>query len=204
MPYQRVVRALYAYEATDMDELSFGEDELLVILPDEGDEQWLLARALQNGDNCGLVPANYVEALESLAKLRGLYEYSALEDNELSFGEGEILTLVAKLDDDWWLARNQTDFGLVPANYVEVDTEQLDEGNVFSQPIDTIEEKSLFEQNNSDKVGNLLKECYPKAKQEKKWAAEWNDEQRIKGKLLLLDTNQLVFIHGKEKVVIKG
>jgi hypothetical protein len=65
MPYQRVVRALYAYDATDTDELSFEEDELLVILPDEGDEQWLLARALQNGDTCGLVPANYVEAVQA-------------------------------------------------------------------------------------------------------------------------------------------
>jgi hypothetical protein len=142
--------------------------------------------------------------LEGLAKLRGLYEYSALEDNELSFGEGEMLTLVAKLDDDWWLARNQTDFGLVPANYVEIDTEQLDEGNVFAQSVDMVEEESLFEKGNSGKVGNLLKELYPKARQEKKWVAEWNDEQRIKGKLLLLDAKQLVFIHGKEKVTISG
>lgn len=67
MPYHRVVRAAYSYEAVDGEELSFGEDELLCILDNKDetrDESWLLARPLQTrGDAtlCGMVPANYLE-----------------------------------------------------------------------------------------------------------------------------------------------
>lgn len=63
MPYQTVVKALYSYEATDEDELSFVEDELLCILPAEGDrdDSWLLAMPLQRSEVSGLIPANYIE-----------------------------------------------------------------------------------------------------------------------------------------------
>lgn len=62
MPLDGIVRALYAYEATDVDELSFDEDELLCIIKDKDhtDDSWLHAKSL-SGDKDGLVPANYVE-----------------------------------------------------------------------------------------------------------------------------------------------
>lgn len=70
MPYDSVVRALYAYEATAGDELTFAEDEILYILPDEEgrDDSWLLARPLrsENPELSGLVPANYVAPVRKL------------------------------------------------------------------------------------------------------------------------------------------
>jgi len=62
MPYDNVVTALYAYEADDSDELSFGEDELLCITGGDGSE-WLSGRTL-SGDRTGLIPANYVEPVD--------------------------------------------------------------------------------------------------------------------------------------------
>lgn len=65
MPYAEVVKALYAYEALASDELSFAEDELLCVI-ESRDDDWLLARPLQDVDRCGLVPANYVEPVPLL------------------------------------------------------------------------------------------------------------------------------------------
>lgn len=67
MPYGKVVRAIYTYEAGAPDELSFDEDDLLWV--DEGqqqnDDSWLAGGTIA-GDKTGLIPANYVEPVAKL------------------------------------------------------------------------------------------------------------------------------------------
>jgi hypothetical protein len=49
-----------------------------------------------------------------------IYDYEKDEDNEIALVEGEIVTNIEKVDEDWWIgtsARGET--GLFPANYVE-------------------------------------------------------------------------------------
>ncbi|KAL8602302.1 Osteoclast-stimulating factor 1 [Nucella lapillus] len=53
----KVVRALYAYEAQQADELTFEEGDTLYIL-DMKDKDWWTAKC---GRNKGLIPSNYVE-----------------------------------------------------------------------------------------------------------------------------------------------
>ncbi|KAG9295998.1 hypothetical protein G9A89_011850 [Geosiphon pyriformis] len=49
-----------------------------------------------------------------------LYEYEAAEDNEISFVEGEIITNIEYVSEDWWKGVNSEGaVGLFPANYVE-------------------------------------------------------------------------------------
>jgi hypothetical protein len=50
--------ALYDYEATDADELSFRKGEALMLLEAYDDGWWLM----QKGRHTGLVPSNYMEA----------------------------------------------------------------------------------------------------------------------------------------------
>lgn len=51
--------------------------------------------------------------------MKSSYEYFAQEDNELSFGEGQTLEILHHIDEDWWLARDESsgECGMVPANY---------------------------------------------------------------------------------------
>jgi hypothetical protein len=61
--------------------------------------------------------------LEDERKLvRGLYDYAAASDDELSFSEGDYLM---RKDDEsksgWWLCEFRGRTGYVPSNYVEVD-----------------------------------------------------------------------------------
>ncbi|KAK7489244.1 hypothetical protein BaRGS_00019496 [Batillaria attramentaria] len=53
----KVVRALYAYEAQQPDELTFDEGDTLYIL-EKSDKDWWKAKC---GRNTGLIPSNYVE-----------------------------------------------------------------------------------------------------------------------------------------------
>lgn len=53
-------------------------------------------------------------------KARGLYDYNATCDTELSFKEGDILTVTEQDDSGWWYATLNGSSGFVPNNYVEV------------------------------------------------------------------------------------
>lgn len=50
----------------------------------------------------------------------GLYKYDATTEEELSFEEGDTLTLYEQDDPDWFLVGNGTHVGFVPGNYIEV------------------------------------------------------------------------------------
>jgi hypothetical protein len=49
------------------------------------------------------------------------YDYEKAEDNEIELREGEYVTNIDMVDDDWWMGTNaQGEQGLFPANYVEI------------------------------------------------------------------------------------
>ena len=49
------------------------------------------------------------------------YDYEKAEDNELELKEGEHVTNIEMVDDDWWMGQNSRgEVGLFPSNYVEL------------------------------------------------------------------------------------
>lgn len=51
-------------------------------------------------------------------KARGLYDYTATCDTELTFHAGDILTITEQDDSGWWYAELQGRTGFIPNNYV--------------------------------------------------------------------------------------
>ncbi|CAH8515026.1 unnamed protein product [Schistosoma turkestanicum] len=50
-----------------------------------------------------------------------LYDYTANEEDELSFRYGEQIVEIEQVDEGWWLGRNaDNQYGLFPSNYVEL------------------------------------------------------------------------------------
>jgi len=61
------------------------------------------------------------EAQQTTAtKVRGLYDYKASCDTELSFNEGDIFVVTLMDDSGWWYATIDDKQGFVPENYVEI------------------------------------------------------------------------------------
>jgi len=82
--------------------------------------------ALQGGDG-GAAPAGGDDAApagdgqeQEPVKVRGLYDYTAAADTELSFKEGDIFYVTLQDDSGWWYATIDDKQGFVPENYVEV------------------------------------------------------------------------------------
>jgi hypothetical protein len=56
------------------------------------------------------------------------YDYEKAEDNELELREGEYVTNIEMVDDDWWTGQNsQGEIGLFPSNYVELVEDDAEE-----------------------------------------------------------------------------
>lgn len=53
------------------------------------------------------------------------YDYEKAEDNELELTEGEYVTNIEMVDEDWWMGQNSRgESGLFPSNYVELQEDE--------------------------------------------------------------------------------
>ncbi|KAH3765012.1 cdc42-interacting protein 4 [Pelomyxa schiedti] len=67
-------------------------------------------------------PTEPEAAAEVQVQVRGMYDYTATCDTELSFKEGEIFVVSEQDSSGWWYATIGDKSGFVPQNYVEVVT----------------------------------------------------------------------------------
>ncbi|KAI9262560.1 hypothetical protein EDC94DRAFT_608483 [Helicostylum pulchrum] len=123
MKYVQVSKALYDYEARTEDELSIRQDDVLYVI-DKEDQDWWKAELKQvTGEEqgpIGLVPAEYMQEVTPIGRVRAEYDYVAQQEEELSFEEGEEMDLLETDDPDWYLVKLANgQIGLAPSNYVE-------------------------------------------------------------------------------------
>ncbi|KAH7413327.1 hypothetical protein BKA64DRAFT_703432 [Cadophora sp. MPI-SDFR-AT-0126] len=63
------------------------------------------------------------------------YDYEKAEDNELELVEGEYVTNIEMVDDDWWMGTNgKGESGLFPSNYVELVEDDEEEAQAQAPP----------------------------------------------------------------------
>lgn len=67
-----------------------------------------------------------------------LYDYEKAEENEVELREGEYVTDIDMVDDDWWMGTNaEGERGLFPANFVELVADDDDAGPTAAPPLPT-------------------------------------------------------------------
>ncbi|RDA90419.1 hypothetical protein CP533_6963 [Ophiocordyceps camponoti-saundersi (nom. inval.)] len=127
MGFLGVYRAIYDYAPQADGELTIGDGDLLYILDKNDDDGWWKAKrkagATDEDEPEGFVPNNYVEPATALSQARAIYEYTRQTDEELSFPEDALLDIFDTSDPDWILAGHDDEYGFVPSNYIEVQTE---------------------------------------------------------------------------------
>ncbi|KAJ9049271.1 cytoskeletal protein binding protein [Entomophthora muscae] len=143
MDFKRVCRALYKYEAVEEGELSFEEEAIIYIWDDSNEEWWRASLEMAQNESelvTGLIPYNYVEEMEHLCKARALYDYEALNNDELSFKEGAEFLVYQKDGEDWMMVNYNGVFGFVPQSYVEEFSEDNFEDQGYLEPTKPVEQ----------------------------------------------------------------
>ncbi|CAO0793109.1 unnamed protein product [Mucor circinelloides] len=149
MRYVQVCKALYDYESRTEDELSIKENDILYIIEKEDDDWWRAELKQQNGEDqgpVGLVPADYLEEVTPIGRVRAEFDYAAQQEEELSFEEGDEMDLLEQDDPDWFLVKSSKgEIGLAPSNYVqdaddhfeEAQEQQLQQDPIPTPPVVT-------------------------------------------------------------------
>ncbi|KAM3446196.1 hypothetical protein MY3296_009892 [Beauveria thailandica] len=127
MGFLGVYRALYDYQQQSEGELAISEGDLLYVIEKNDDDGWWKAKKKAGADEedepTGLIPHNYVEIAPALTQARAIYEYTRQTDEELSFHEEAVLDVFDTSDPDWILVGLDDEFGFVPANYIDLQSE---------------------------------------------------------------------------------
>ena len=81
----------------------------------------------------GALESADLRAHESGKRALVQYDYEKAEDNEVGLREGEYVTNIEMVDDDWWMGQNSRgETGLFPSNYVELTDGEGDGGGQAS------------------------------------------------------------------------
>jgi len=127
------VKALYDYNATDENELTFKANETITVLQKDDSGWW--QGELSNG-KIGMFPSNFVKSFDVedskssssssyndpyRGKIcRCLYDYEAADNDELSMKEGDKMTIDSE-DNGWYYVKSTAGkYGRIPSNYVEL------------------------------------------------------------------------------------
>ncbi|RKF56364.1 putative actin binding protein [Erysiphe neolycopersici] len=75
-----------------------------------------------------------------------LYDYEIAEDNEIQLIEGEYVTNIEMIDEDWWIGTNSKgENGLFPSNYVELAEEIPSDSTVHREEEPCITATALYD-----------------------------------------------------------
>nr|XP_006820391.1 PREDICTED: SH3 domain-containing protein 19-like [Saccoglossus kowalevskii] len=118
--------AVFSYSKQNYDELSFDQDEVIILVK-KVDDDWLIGR---NVDEEGMFPKKFVRIIkplpsESAPRLSGpsavaVYDYDSVNPDDLNFNNGDVIKLLQRIGDDWYKGECNGEIGMFPKNFVEV------------------------------------------------------------------------------------
>uniref|UniRef100_A0A8D9BKH2 Intersectin-2 n=2 Tax=Cacopsylla melanoneura TaxID=428564 RepID=A0A8D9BKH2_9HEMI len=132
------------YTATSAEQLSLSRGHLIMIRKKTTTGWWegeLQAKGKKR--QVGWFPASYVKVMggggsgsksaspkptdqpQSQERVVALYDYQALNEDELSFVKDDVITIIAKDEADWWKGQLKGQVGLFPSNYTSPACEDI-------------------------------------------------------------------------------
>ncbi|XP_078318311.1 uncharacterized protein LOC111118302 isoform X29 [Crassostrea virginica] len=124
---QGKAKALYTFNAQNPRELSFKKGDILYLIR-QVDRNWFEG---ERHGRKGIFPSNYVEVITSIeqaqeaarqseGQARARFNFNGQTNVELSLRKGEIVTLLRRVDENWFEGRAGNRQGIFPVAYVEV------------------------------------------------------------------------------------
>ncbi|XP_070553885.1 SH3 domain-containing protein 19-like isoform X2 [Ptychodera flava] len=118
--------AVFPYNKQNYDELSFEQDDVIILLR-KVDDDWMFGR---NVDQEGMFPKKFVRVVQALPGERpgrvegpsavASYDYDSTAPDDLNFNKGDFIKLLSRCGDDWYRGECNGEVGMFPKTFVEV------------------------------------------------------------------------------------
>lgn len=112
------VRSLYPYAAQRDEDLAFDENAVIIAHPSKSGGPWWYGVSPSSGKK-GFFPNSYVQVMEEIPAV-ALYDYQGSTAEEMSFTEGQRITIVDRSEEGWWKTEVDGRILIVPAAYLEL------------------------------------------------------------------------------------
>ncbi|KAJ6255477.1 fch and double sh3 domains protein [Anaeramoeba flamelloides] len=101
------------------------------------------------------------KTVTKICKLRAVYSYKATEETELTFNEGDVLTILDKDESGWWSAQLGEETGFVPSTYFEENLEsqnnqEKQDVNEQQQEVEMEQQQQTEEENTDTNIGDWV------------------------------------------------
>ncbi|TSO67474.1 Intersectin-2 [Bagarius yarrelli] len=163
-----VAQVISAYTASGTGQLNLSTGQLIVILSKNPSGWWLgELQARGKKRQKGWFPALHVKQLGSnsgkstpatapAVQVIAVYDYTAANQDELSFSKSQLINVLDRNDPDWWKGEINGVTGLIPSNYVKLTTSESDPSQQWCADLTSLESMSLQEKKRQGYIHELL------------------------------------------------
>uniref|UniRef100_A0A8C9THX2 Intersectin 2 n=1 Tax=Scleropages formosus TaxID=113540 RepID=A0A8C9THX2_SCLFO len=157
-----------AYAATGLEQLNLAPGQLILILSKNPTGWWLgELQARGKKRQKGWFPASHVKLLGSnsgkstpalvpLCQVISMYDYSAVNEDEMSFSKGQLINVLDKSNPDWWRGEVNGVTGLFPTNYVKMTTAECDPSKQWCADLMSLDTMTPMERKRQGYIHELI------------------------------------------------
>ncbi|XP_008298692.1 intersectin-2b isoform X1 [Stegastes partitus] len=163
-----IAQVIRAHSSTGSEQLSLENGQLIVILGKTASGWWLgELQARGKKRQKGWFPSSNVKILGSnsgkstpahqpVCQVIAIYDYTAANQDEMSFSKGQLINVLDKNNPDWWKGELNGVTGLFPINYVKMTTAECDPSQQWCADLNSLDSLSPQEKKRQGYIHELL------------------------------------------------
>ncbi|XP_051879992.1 intersectin-2b isoform X2 [Pristis pectinata] len=206
-----IAQVTSAYTATGTEQLSLVPGQLILILKKNASGWWqgeLQARGKKRQK--GWFPASHVKLLgqssgkstpapASVCQVIAIYDYTAVNEDELSFSKGQLINVINKDDPDWWQGELNGMNGLFPSNYVKT-TVDSDPSQQWCADLYCLDTMQPMERKRQGYIHELI-QTEERYMDDLQLVLEVFEKQMAESKLMTESELRTIFVNWKELIM---
>uniref|UniRef100_A0A668AQG6 Intersectin 2b n=1 Tax=Myripristis murdjan TaxID=586833 RepID=A0A668AQG6_9TELE len=163
-----IAQVTSSYSSTGAEQLNLAPGQLILILSKNTSGWWLgELQARGKKRQKGWFPASHVKILGSssgkstpapqpVCQVIAMYDYTAANDDEMSFSKGQLINVLDKNNPDWWKGEVNGVTGLFPTNYVKMTTAESDPSQQWCADLTSLDSLSPQERKRQGYIHELI------------------------------------------------